>query len=295
MRLSASKLLCAFGILFLLPQGCTSDAFKEGGQVERKGVNQGALPPASGNTQPQTVQRALYKMIVKSGISELCTGEIELLITDFDMSLNGPLKCMLMGEKNVGDMMSKPTGVEYTDIDDSGLPGKGMVSRQANPKTLQPGLAQFNPPRINTISPVVQNPKEFEGFKLAEGYQVNGINKQGQPYQSQGTLVFSVPNGMAGVSYLATKKRKGETEYKSVVAWNIVATGFKGAPAAEISAWESFTVYYNTSPIAIPFIEIRTKLENLLAPEDKGFMTKIAGLFIRDVVITLEILEELPF
>lgn len=275
---------------------CDNGTFKETGKEEKKVVSN--LLPQTQQPQLQEdtpVAQTVYEIRVNANTGmELCKGRMNVLLsTNFELSPTGTLNCLILGNMDVATLFGGKANVAKRNDDMKRFPYFGKIVRAQNPASLGPGLAIFNPPKPSLIGPLIQDASVYEDFVMREPSQVQGVSKAGENYQSAGEWFIQVH---AINQTHRPETYTGSLQFDKVIKWEIKAAGFDNAPKMEFMAFESMTFFWNTNPIAVPEIQIKTKLSDLPTSNGVGGggLGGIGDMIFSGITIQISLIEHNP-
>ena len=272
--------------LIALPMACSKGGAFDSGKNEQKpgkpGIVQQANAAGQGNAP---IARATYAVVVKANSTgmEFCKGKIAMTLSTGSFTPEGVLKCLAVGKTmdlDLGALMKNYGQGEM--VDAARYPEAGMVFRKPN---APPGSGgpQFDPPRIFSISLLVQNPAQFKDYAYRENASVQF---QGQQDQGQYFVEVHAPK----ISFQPPMYR-GNLKFDNVIHYTVKTTGFKKFPRSELDgALEHFEMYYNTRPISIPKIVMKSPVNDLLP----GAIGQFGQVLFSGVTIDIDLIEHIP-
>jgi len=254
--------------------GCKSsddEVFEGNGNVQVKPAMLGAQDGDAKPADPVTLMNVTYDISVETASgAKPCTGSASIAIdSKFQFKVpDAKLKCLSM-EIDIGKMLSAMSQETANKPDFS---SDGKIFRV---KTL--GAAVFEPARPVLLGPVIQDPSKFKGLHEKKPYSVTVTDAK--------TGTVSSGNGEIEVRVLGVDEpfphEKFPDDFKSVLHWEMLATGFKGVPAAQALAFERLEFYWNMRPIMVPKIVIEGTLTDFISSggaTGSGAMDAIAGI-----------------
>lgn len=248
------------------------EVFKGNGNVEVKPEMFGAQDATP--NEPVSLMNVSYDVTVTTASgAKPCTGVAQIQV-DSKFQMKFPelkLKCLSL-EIDVGKMLA---GMSQEAGKKPGVSSDGKVMR-----VKQIGAATFDPPRPLLLGPVIQDPSKYEGFQEKKAYSVT-VNDPKTGATSNG-------NGEIEVRVLGVNEPFATDafpdDFKSVLHWEMVSTGFKGVPAAQGLLFERLEFYWNMRPIMVPKIVIEGNLTDFISGGGAGgaggggAMDAIAGI-----------------
>jgi hypothetical protein len=213
-----------------------------------------------------------YDIVVQTASgAKPCTGTASIAIdSKFQFKVpDAKLKCLSL-EIDIGKMlgaMSQDTGKKPDFSSD------GKIFRV---KTL--GSATFEPARPVLLGPIIQDPSKFKGLQEKKTYSATVTDsKTGKVSTGSGDIEVRV----LGVDEPFPHETFPD-DFKSVLHWEMLATGFDGVPAAQALLFDRLEFYWNMRPIMVPKIVIEGTLTDFISggggATGGGAMDAIAGI-----------------
>lgn len=238
----------------------------------------------SGAPVPVTVSRYSVNVNTVKGMN-LCQGSMTLTIwSDFQMSPEGSIQCVMIGEKDLKSMFPQSKGGVNDMAIMKTLPEYGKIMRKPN-EAPGPDVGVFTPPRPFIIGPVIQRPADFANYSYQEDSKLDYTTDAGQPIEVTGKFWVHVLE--AGINF---QPANFPQNFTSVVHFSVDTAGFDSdpnIPIAPLMLHKSVEYWFNTRPLAIPQILVHTTLSAV----NPGALGNIANTFLGPIDITLSMID----
>ena len=191
----------------------------------------------------------------------LCNGKLNLIIMD-NFKLQFPdskIKCVgglggsqATGEIDIAAILGQFAG---DDMLEELFPENKML------RTKKVGKMSFEPARPFILGPIIQDVSSYSGFSESNSYVGTIVSSTtGQTITDQGTIAVKV----ASVDQQFTPVLMPTKSFDHVVHWSMETSGFGKLPRTQGMLFESMEYWFNTRPIGIPRILIKSKASDFL-------------------------------
>ncbi len=273
--------LCSLG-------ACSKGAVFKKGESEQKPPDAGGDQALDASVRELPIALATYEMTVKAdtGLS-LCKGTAQFTFSSgYSINPQGKLKCLAIGERDLASMLGGAIG-PFVKTDMKNFPEFGKIVRSSNSVDIKLG-AQFTPPRLERIGPLIQDPTIFKDYEYREATSFSFVNKDNKRIDGKGewlVKVFEINSTVVPEGYTGTEK------FDNVIRWEIRLEGVdEDISKGDIRAFDSMMYYFNVQPIRVPRILIKTKLKDVMP----GGLSKIGDVIFKGITIDLNLREWSP-